>query len=169
MARVGRLLALAFIVAWPVTSWSVNVSDAVTGDNATAALPGHIVEALSKAALIPELKLLRSDEPLSLTIVLRRSDEPGFQAYLEAVYDRSSPNFLKFMTPTELAEAFGPSVSDYAAVRDYFASKGFTTLDESANRMTLTFSGSRTLAEQVVSVTDQRLQVRRYALPCQRP
>src|SRR5262249_16077044 len=97
-------------------------------------LPGHVPDALSSALASAEPI---GSEPVTLTIVLRRTDEEGFQAYLRDVYDPGSLNFRKYMSPQGLSERFGPSDADYEAVAGFFRNAGFSLLDGSANRLTL--------------------------------
>ena len=104
------------------------------------------------------------DADLALTIVLRRSDPEGFQSFLQDVYDPDSPNFHKFLTPTQITERFGPSAQDYQAVSDYFVRQGFSVAEASTNRMTLTLRGTRALASQALSVNirDYRIGDRNF-------
>ena len=88
----------------------------------------------------------------TLTIVLRRDDEAGFEAYLSDVYDASSPRFRAFLTPREVSDRFGPSESDYAGVKSYFAGRGFAITADSANRMTLSVEGTRATIESSLGV-----------------
>ena len=117
-------------------------------------LEGHVLPTLSASEAVSS-KATNSDqagEELTLTLVLRRADEAGFQRYLADVYDPKSAQFRQFLTPREVSDRFGPTQDDMATVRDYFAQQGFRVDDESANRMTLTLAVSRGLAEQVLDV-----------------
>ena len=56
-------------------------------------LPGHLLPALSKAtALSPTDHAVQSeaDKPLTLTIVLKRDDQAGFERFLHELYDPNS-------------------------------------------------------------------------------
>ena len=118
------------------------------------ALAGHVLLALAQATPdVAKAATLHGDEPLTLTIVLNRSDPDGFAAYLAGVYDAASPNFRKFLTPTQVSDRFGPHDQDYEAVKTYFSGHGFRTGEESANRMTATVHGTRADAERALSVT----------------
>ncbi len=128
-------------------------------------LPGHMLPALSRAqpAEPIEAATLRAKSavtaPITLTVVLRRSDPAGFGAYLQDVYNPESANFRKFLSPTQVTERFGPSQSDYDAVRAHFEAQGFTLGEGSANRLTLMLNGTRTAA-----ATALRVNIREYRI-----
>lgn len=118
------------------------------------ALTGHILPALAQATVdVSKAATQSGDESLTLTIVLNRSDPDGFAAYLADVYDAASPNFRKFLTPTQVSDRFGPHNQDYESVKSYFSGYGLRTGEESANRMTVTVHGIRADAERALSVT----------------
>ena len=110
-------------------------------------LSGHVLPALAQAQ---PAKAASSDESLSLTIVLRRTDSAGFEQFLKDVYDPSSAQFHAFPTPAGVSDRFGPSAADYATVRAYFVQQGFAVDDDSPNRLTLTVRGARTLIESAL-------------------
>ena len=140
--------AAALGAADPVTTQYTGSS---TEPSAQIRLSGHVPDAVRTAARTQ--KALSTDaEEIALTIVLRRTDEPGFQSFLAEVYDPRSPLFRRFMTAGALADRFGPSAADYAAIRAYFAERGLVPIDESSNRMTLSVKGPRSAVEQALGV-----------------
>jgi hypothetical protein len=130
-------------------------------------MPGHVLPALRNAQRV-ETATARatesSEEPVALTVVLRRSDAAGFEAYLADVYDPQSPRHLRFLTPRQLSDRYGPSQSDYDSVRAWFTHQGFEITSDSANRMTLTVEGTRAIAEESLSLDldDYALGERRF-------
>src|SRR5438552_2236240 len=99
-------------------------------------LPGHVLPALKGATLAPAAAGAEA-QPLTLTIVLNRTDPIGFARYLHEVYDPGSPGFHRFLTQIELSDQFGPTQETYDAVLRYLQQNGFTLLQGSANRLTL--------------------------------
>jgi kumamolisin len=99
------------------------------------------------------------DAELTLTIVLRRDDQAGFDRHLRDLYDSASPIHRRFLEPSQLADRFGPSAAAYDRVRRHFAAAGFTIVAESANRLTLTVRGTRRQVEDTLAV-----RVRDYRL-----
>src|SRR5437868_2399760 len=58
----------------------------------------------------------RDKDPLTLTIVLNRTDQQGFDAFLSAVQNPLSPMYRQYLTPQEQAGRFGPSRQAYEVV-----------------------------------------------------
>ncbi len=87
-----------------------------------------------------------------MTLVLKRSDQNGFERFLAAVQDPTSPQFHQYLTQSGLAERFGPSLSAYDAVKTWLADEGFTILEDSGNRLTLTASATRRQIEETFQV-----------------
>jgi kumamolisin len=115
-------------------------------------LPGHVLPALARSAAIAPQSNAVADEPLTLTLVLKRDDQAGFAKYLRDVYDPTSSTHRKFLTQRELSDRFGPSRDAYDAVLSYLQSNGFTLVEGSPNRLTLTVRGSRSHAERAFAV-----------------
>src|SRR6476646_5905929 len=71
--------------------------------------PGKSTEATRRSEIFP------GDDPLTLTIVLNRDDQHGFEQFLEGIKRTGSPSYRSFLKPREQAECFGPSVASYQA------------------------------------------------------
>jgi hypothetical protein len=115
-------------------------------------LPGHVPAALAKATPVAQASKATADEVLTLTLVLKRDDQAGFAKYLRDVYDPTSSTHRKFLTQRELSDRFGPSREAYDAVLSYLQSNGFTLVEGSPNRLTLTVRGARSHAERAFAV-----------------
>ncbi len=139
----------------------------VAVDNDRVRLTGHVLPALTYATSTSapkELSASPADQPLTLTFVLRRDDEAGFQRYLSDVYDSGSASYRRFLSQSELGQQFGPSLADYQMVLDYLTAQGFQLIDGSSNHMTLTVRGTRAGAERAFAlhVGDYRLADRSF-------
>jgi pro-kumamolisin-like protein/Big-like domain-containing protein len=116
-------------------------------------LPGHVLPALAESArVVRKSAAADGNEALTLTVVLKRDDEAGFQRYLADLQDPASTDFHRYSDPMALADRFGPSEAGYAAVRSYFTSQGFAVSEDSANRLTLTLRGTLSEAERALDV-----------------
>lgn len=139
----------------PVSSIGARTQLMASGDRLVR-LPGHVLPALARAtALAPKndaASAAEANQPLTLTVVLKRDDQQGFERYLRAVYDPHSPFFHHFLTQPEIAQNFGPSRAAYESVQRYLRGFGFELLEGSSNRLTLTMRGTRTEAEQAFAV-----------------
>jgi kumamolisin len=111
-----------------------------------ARLPGHVLPALARAAVIP-VRPGDLNQQLNLTIVLKRDDQAGFERYLHGLYDPHSKNHRHFLTQRDIANRFGPSQADYDSVLAYLQSNGFKLVQGSANRLTITVTGTRAQAD----------------------
>ena len=97
--------------------------------------------------------------PLTITVVLKRSNQEGFKRYLHEIYDPHSPHFHHFLTQAQIAARFGPSQKSYNALLAYLRKHGFTLIRGSANRLTLTMRGTRAQAERAFDVTIGNYQI----------
>ena len=121
-------------------------------------LPGHVLPALAKATLVPSKP--ESDAlPITLTIVLKRDDQTGFDRYLHEIYDPHSKYFHRYLSQDQIADRFGPSQQDYFSVLDYMRANGLELVRGSANRLTLTVRGRRIDAERALAtrIADYRI------------
>jgi subtilase family serine protease len=134
------------------------------GVDSLVRLPGHVLPALAQAKAVLSQSKVAADEPLTLTLVLKRDDQAGFERYLREVYDPKSLVYRKFLTQSELSDRFGPSREAYEGVLSYLQDHGFTLVEGSANRQTLTVRGTRTKAERAfeVRIGDYELAERRF-------
>jgi len=105
------------------------------------------VPAAAGRALRPSATSARS-EPLTVTVVLKRTNQAAFDRYLTEVYNRRSPIYHDYLSQTQLANRFGPSLSEYDQVKAWLGSQGLKLTQGSANRLSLTVRGTRTEAER---------------------
>jgi subtilase family serine protease len=78
-----------------------------------------------------------------LTLVLRRSDQPGFERFVSLVQNPRSSRFRHFETQRALTARFGPTQGAYNRVLGWLRSRGLRLVAGSANHLTLTVAGSR--------------------------
>lgn len=125
-------------------------------------ITGHVPPALAGAERLPDST--PNDSPLTLTVVLNRTDQQGFEKFLSNVQDPRSPLYRHYLTPREQANRFGPSWKTYAEVSDWLRRRGFRVVEGSANRLTLTVRGTLRRAEQAfgVQIDDYRSEDRAF-------
>ena len=70
-------------------------------------IPGHVLPALSKATIVPS-KPEADAQPITVTLVLKRDHQAGFERYLHELYDPHSKVFRHFLTQRQIADRFGP-------------------------------------------------------------
>jgi subtilase family serine protease len=148
-------LALAMLLL-PATAGR---SAASTGEGPNMVrIPGHVLSALAHASEVNQPldahgHLLHDSDPITITIVLKRDDQAGFDRYLKEIYDPHSKNFHRYLKQREIARRFGPSERTYDAMLAYLRANGFKLSEGSANRLTLTVRGTRAMAERTFQVS----------------
>jgi hypothetical protein len=88
---------------------------------------------------------VRSDLPMTdLILVLSRSPEQqaAFDAFVASQSDPSSPNYHQWLTPDQVGEQFGPSLTDVATISTWLTSHGLAVAQVSRDRMSIRFNGT---------------------------
>ena len=157
-----RLTAIA-LLAVLTAEWTLPASAATRSERrpeppSLVRLPGHVLDALERAAPVAASPGAEA-EPLTLTVTLKRADQAGFERYLHDVYDPHSPRFRHFLKQSQITARFGPTKKTYDEVRAYLEQTGFTLVQGSANRLTLTVRGTRAQAERAFSLAIRDYQV----------
>ncbi len=166
----AEVLALTLVAT--MTLPSARVLGAVRGSTApprapavemTTPLPGHVLPGLERATLL-DTRAGADAESVTLTVVLTRRDQRGFERYLRAISDPTSPSYHRFLSTSELTASFGPTKKAYDAVVGFLRSRGFTLIQGSKNRLTLTLRGTRAQAERGfgVNLRDYEIEGRRF-------
>ncbi len=68
--------------------------------------------------------------------------ESAFEAFIDSLTDKSSPNFRHWISAAEQGERFGVAQSDIDAITGWLTSQGFTVGHVYPNRMVIDFSGT---------------------------
>lgn len=91
-------------------------------------------------------------QPIALTFTLRRADQAGFSRLLSEVTNPRSSNFRHYLTQRQLTERFGPSADAYQSTLSWLRSQGFRLTQGSADRLTMTVTGTRGQAQRALGV-----------------
>jgi hypothetical protein len=113
----------------------------IAGD-APLGLPGN-AEARTATASASDLR-----HELTVTVVLKRTDQAGFNHYLQQVTDRHSAQYRHYSTPVQQAERYGPAASAYSAVKSWLLMSGLRVTQTTANRLSITARGSESQAQR---------------------
>ena len=133
-------------------------------------LHNHVLPNLYQAtrintpAAVSSPLVAQSAQTVTLTVVLNRSDEAGFQSYLKGSQTPASPSFGQFLSQADLASRFGPSQQTYNSVLSYLQQQGFAPVQGSTNPLTITVQGTRQEAEQAfqISIYDYQLNGKNF-------
>ena len=88
------------------------------------------------------LGLLPSTNRLQLSIGLPLRNKNELTTLFQQVYDRSSTNFHRYLTPEQFAQQFGPTEHDYQNVINYAKSNRLKVVRTFANRALVDVAGS---------------------------
>jgi subtilase family serine protease len=97
-----------------------------------------------------------------LVLVLKRSPErqAAFDALVADQYDSTSPNFHRWLEPSEIGAQFGPSQADIATISSWLTGRGFSVDEVSKDRMTIRFSGTAGQVERAFHTEIHNLSVK---------
>ncbi len=96
-----------------------------------------------------------------LMLILKRSpqQEADLQSFLQSVQNPDSPNFRKFLSPTEFGRRYGVSDADISKVQQWLQSHGFSVAQVSKGRNAIEFSGTVGQLQQTFHTSIHRFLV----------
>jgi uncharacterized repeat protein (TIGR01451 family) len=112
-------------------------------------LGGHVpaaVASLTAKGLLPDTNQLS----LAIGLPLRNTD--ALSNLLQQVYDPSSTNYHKYLSPQEFTDRFGPTIQDYQSVIDFANKNGLVVTKGFSNRMLLDVQGKVSDIQKAFSV-----------------
>jgi hypothetical protein len=154
----ARLAALSIVAA--VAAPALVCSGALAAGPAPhrlVALRGEVAPGLRAGLASGALRPVRAGRAerqgsVTLTLVLRRSDQAGFDRFLAAAHDPRTPQRGHVLGRRALAARFGPSAASYDRVLGWLRARGFRLVQGSADRLTLTVRGTRAQAQRAFHV-----------------
>jgi len=108
------------------------------------------VTASGQAPLIGHLPAAQS---LRLVVALPLRNQSALDAFLQKLYDSSSPSFHQFLTVEEFTAKFGPTQQDYSTVVHWAEANGLKVVGTSRNRVNVDVTGSVSSIEKALHVT----------------
>jgi len=115
-------------------------------------MTSHVPEAVA-SGVAPLVGHVAGEQRLSLAISLPLPNEAALDEQLREIYDPQSPNFHRYLSVQEFTSQFGPSASDYAALRNFAEASGLKVVDDAANRLVLDVEGPAANIESAFHVT----------------
>ncbi len=85
-----------------------------------------------------------TDEIPAMTLILKRSanKQKQLEGYLGSLNNPASPNYHKWLTPSQLGQMFGPNDKDMETVKKWLSSQGLAVKSVSPTKTMIRFSGS---------------------------
>lgn len=93
------------------------------------------------------------NQPISLAFGLRPRNAAGLARYAQDIARTTSVNYHRYLTPAQVAGAFGPDKGTYNAILQFLETSGFTITHEYSHHLLITFSSTIGQVEQVFHVT----------------
>jgi subtilase family serine protease len=103
----------------------------------------------------PSLNLSR----ITLHFAMTSAQQADLHALLEAQQTRGSSQYHKWLTPEQFADRFGVSQSDVDKITNWLESQGFSDIEVSRSRTSVSFSGNAAQVEQVFGTTLHRFDI----------
>jgi len=85
---------------------------------------------------------LPNNQVLQLDLVLPLRDPAGLKAFLADVYNPSSPNYRRFLTPAQFTARFGPTAEQYESVLRFANTYGLQVVGGSRDGMDVQVNGT---------------------------
>lgn len=149
------LLALAGL-AWPSPGAAAEMKT----------LHGHVPARTAQLAVI---KRLEATNAIHLAVGLPLCNQDAMYARLQQVYDPTSTNYHKFLSPADFTRQFGPTEADYQTVINFARTNGLTVVGGSSNRTLVNVVGDVSTVEKAFHVRLQTYQHPNEARPFYAP
>ena len=116
-------------------SQAINESDRVV-------LAGHTHPLATRAADRGAVSPSTPADRMLLLLKRSQENESTLRSTIEALHDRNSPSFHKWLTPAQFGAQFGAADSDIATVTAWLQSHGFKVQGATTGRTAIEFSGT---------------------------
>ncbi|MFC5862620.1 protease pro-enzyme activation domain-containing protein [Acidicapsa dinghuensis] len=101
---------------------------------------------------------LPSEQVMQLDVVLPLRDETSLKQFLSELSNPASPDYRKFITPTEFTTKYGPTEADYNAATAYLKANGFSIVGGSRDGMDIQVKGPVSAVEKAFHVVMRTYQ-----------
>jgi hypothetical protein len=108
---------------------------------------------LDEVAHLQPLGKPAADRRLNLAISLPLRNRAELDELIRQIYDPSSTNYHRYLTPEQFAEKFGPTESDYQQVIAFARANGLTVTAQHPNRTVLDVAAPVAIVEKTFHVT----------------
>ena len=151
----ARVCALCAAIILSSLSYAASPQDRVIGDlnNSPRIQVGGNAHSLARPESdIGKVDSSRIIEGVSLNFRLSAAQQADLDQFLAELADRTSPNYHKYLTPSQFAQRFGMSANDINKVVAWVQSLGFTNIKVAKNHNRISFDGSVAQIESTFGV-----------------
>ncbi len=147
---MGFRLGNRYVVLWLCAAMPLGLFAPPAQAQQRRTLSGHVPQA---ATQLQPVDRLPESTRLNLAIGLPLRNQDGLTKLLQQIYDPSSPQYRRYLTPEQFTEQFGPTEQDYQAVMDFARRSGFRITATHPNRVLLDVDASVADIEKAFRVT----------------
>src|SRR5581483_8524901 len=104
-------------------------------------LTSHVPDAVA-SGLAPMVGHLPAQQRMSLAISLSLRNPDQLEAFLQDLYNPSSPNYRHYLTVAQFADRFGATADDYNSVIQFAQANHLTVRGTGANRLVVDVEGA---------------------------
>ena len=115
-------------------------------------LTRHVRPVLSNGHVVP-IGPLSPTQHLQLSITLPLRNQGELTNLLSKLYDKSSPDYHKFLSVAQFTEQFEPTAEDYQSAVNFLQANGFTITKAPGNRQLVNVDGSVAQIEKAFHVS----------------
>jgi subtilase family serine protease len=141
IASMAVLLPLAALgQVKPLITAKIDASERAS---LTRSIPARVAKATDLGRVAPNLPMN------DMLLMLQSSDaqNKALESFLSDVQNPASPNYHKFLSPTEFGTAYGPAQADVDTIAGWLTSQGFKVEHIAAARNWIRFSGTAVAVE----------------------
>jgi subtilase family serine protease len=146
----------------------------MTQSSRISALLGVIALVAGSAFAAPPAQMTNmgpedESKQISVTVWLNLHNKGSLDTMVEQMYDKSSPNYHKFLTMKQFNDQFAPTASEVGVVRDFLAAHNMKVMSIASNNHFVVAQGSVGDAQTAFNVKMNRVmvngQARRVSTP----
>jgi subtilase family serine protease len=100
-----------------------------------------------------------ASKQISLTVWLNLHNKAGLDTMIQQMYDKTSPNYHKFLTMKQFNDQFAPTAAEAGVVRDFLTAHNMKVTSTAANNHFVVAQGSVGDAQTAFNVTINRVMV----------
>jgi hypothetical protein len=119
------------------------------GDHGSQKLSGYLTAPIIAAPIVGPVP---ASEVISIAVGLPVSNPAALRTAAQQVSDPKSPQFRKYLTPSQFAATYGPAAPDYQSLINWAKANGLTIDRTYSNRMLLDVSGTAAQIEEALFI-----------------
>lgn len=153
LSRFALIILWVLFVSFAAITIVAHLANAASTD---ATIENQTLPVLARAQFVGSAARHRV---LRLVVGLELQNRGALDALLAELYDPASPNYRRFLTPSQFAERFAPPRRQYLQVIRYLRANGLAVTGRYPNRMAIEASGTVEQIERTFGV-----RINRYAI-----